>query len=290
MRAVPLLTVDESDALELHAWLRSGDVAPAVVRRARIVLLAAQGVGTTDISEQLGCSRRTVVTWRERYRARGLAGLRDAPRSGRPVTVDDVAVVERTLERPPARQGVVRWSTRTLATEMGISNGAVAGIWRAWGIRPRDGGGVRFATDPALAMGTGTLRGVLVTSSVRVLALVTGVRSGPEVTRRGPDLLARLRAVRPGEDVASAASLEAFLGAAAVGDRVQLVADGVGVAAPACVAPAGTWARMVQVAAMLSPAPANGTDAAGDLARNLDVHLQDRPGRPFTWLAPQLSP
>jgi hypothetical protein len=49
------------------------------VRRAQIVLLSAAGLGTAAISDELGCSKQTVLTWRERYRTEGMAGLHLAP-------------------------------------------------------------------------------------------------------------------------------------------------------------------------------------------------------------------
>src|SRR5262249_27390031 len=52
---------------------------------ARIVLAAAEGRSAARIASELGCSEPTVKKWRRRFEADGLAGLRDAPRSGRPL-------------------------------------------------------------------------------------------------------------------------------------------------------------------------------------------------------------
>lgn len=86
MRIPPPLAVDERDVHVLRGWISGGG--PAAARRARIVLLAREGLGPSAIAEELRCSKQTVITWRERYRAGGLTALRDAPRSGRPTTVD----------------------------------------------------------------------------------------------------------------------------------------------------------------------------------------------------------
>jgi transposase len=63
--------------------------APAVlVQRAKILLLAAEGVANSEIAERLGVSRPTVIAWRKRYVGEGLTGrLADRPRRGRPQTV-----------------------------------------------------------------------------------------------------------------------------------------------------------------------------------------------------------
>jgi transposase len=46
------------------------------------VLVAGEGLCNTEIAERVGCSRPTVIRWRRRYAAKGLAGLNDQPRSG----------------------------------------------------------------------------------------------------------------------------------------------------------------------------------------------------------------
>ena len=99
-----------------------------LVTRARIVLLAAEGEPNAEIARRLEVSRQTVVTWRGRYRSGGLSGLDDRRRSGRPPVVDEAQVVVRTLEGPPETLGVTHWSSRLLAADLGISNGAVAKV------------------------------------------------------------------------------------------------------------------------------------------------------------------
>ena len=71
---------------KLEAVTRRATVGAGVARRARIVLLAADGVPLDRIARQLGVDRNVVRTWVDRYRAGGLAMLDDRPRSGRPRT------------------------------------------------------------------------------------------------------------------------------------------------------------------------------------------------------------
>ncbi|GCB53298.1 mobile element protein [Streptomyces sp. NL15-2K] len=134
----------------LRAWLASVPVAAELATRARIVLLAADGLSNSEIARRLGVSRQTVVTWRGRYRSSGTAGLRDRPRSGRPAAVDEVRVVVRTLQGPPEDLGARRWSSRLLAAELGVSNVAVAKVWRKWQIQPWRHGEIDFPTEPVL--------------------------------------------------------------------------------------------------------------------------------------------
>jgi transposase len=60
--------------------------AAGLVRRARMILLAADGMPLDRIARQLGADRTLVRTWVDRYRAHGLPGLHDRPRPGRPRT------------------------------------------------------------------------------------------------------------------------------------------------------------------------------------------------------------
>lgn len=107
-----------------------------LAQRARIVLLAADGVANTAIAQQVGVSRPTVIGWRERYQSGGIDGLDDEPRPGRPRVVDHRDIVAATLKPPPKKLGVTHWSSRLLAARLGISNGTVARAWRDYGVQP----------------------------------------------------------------------------------------------------------------------------------------------------------
>ncbi|GAA1832792.1 IS630 family transposase [Actinomadura chokoriensis] len=144
------LAVPDADREVLRSWVRSPSMPSGLVRRARIVLLAAEGEPNAEIARRLEVSRQTVVTWRGRYRSGGLGGLEDQRRSGRPPMVDEAQVVVRTLQGPPETLGVTHWSSRLLAGELGISNGAVAKVWRKWKIRPWRAETFKFSTDPEL--------------------------------------------------------------------------------------------------------------------------------------------
>ena len=69
-----------------------------LAQRARIVLLAAEGLPNTEIARRVGMTRPTVIQWRGRYVSGGIAALGDLDRSGRPPVIDDAAVVIATLK------------------------------------------------------------------------------------------------------------------------------------------------------------------------------------------------
>jgi transposase len=149
MRAAPL-GLREGDRETLSAWTRSSTVKAGLAQRARIVLLAADGVSHTEISRRLGVDRQTVINWRARYESAGLTGLEDRSRSGRPRRVDRVAIITATLAPPPAKLGVTHWSSRLLADRLRIDHATVARAWDEYGVQPWRAETFKFSTDPEL--------------------------------------------------------------------------------------------------------------------------------------------
>jgi transposase len=149
-RPAAALMLGDGDREVLESWTRSGSVQASAAKRARMVLLAADGVANRRIAELVDASPTTVIAWRERYLERGLAGLTDRPRSGRPRRLDRDAIIVATLTPPPKSLGVTHWSTRLLAKKLKISDASVARAWRAYGIKPFKAESFRFSTDPEL--------------------------------------------------------------------------------------------------------------------------------------------
>lgn len=142
--------ISNEDRAVLLTWSRSSVIRAGRAARARIVLAVGDGAGTSEVARRLGVSRPTVIQWRDRYARDGLAGLEDAPRSGRPKLVDDSAIIAATLKPPPRSLGVTHWSTRLLATSLGLGDATVARAWRRYGIQPWRRGTFKFSTDPQL--------------------------------------------------------------------------------------------------------------------------------------------
>ncbi len=150
MSVAPALALREGDRDRLGKLARLPSVPSGLAKRARIVLLAADGVPNAQIARVTGVSRPTVIGWRDRYARGGVAALEDEPRSGRPAVIDEVHVVAATLSdegRPPERLGISHWSARFLAAELGISFASVARIWQV-GYSAAPGNGVQVQHGP----------------------------------------------------------------------------------------------------------------------------------------------
>ncbi len=146
----PALVLRAGDEEALRSWSRSTAGRAGLAQRARIVLLASEGLTNGEIAHRVGVTRQTVISRRERYEAEGLDGLDDAARSGRPRRIDHAKIVAETLKPPPKKLGVTHWSSRLLATRLGIDNTTVARAWRDYGVQPWRSGTFKFSTDPEL--------------------------------------------------------------------------------------------------------------------------------------------
>ena len=148
--------MSEADRVELVRRVRAKGSPAREVERARIVLLAAEGVPGKQIAARVGCAEPTVVVWRSRFAERGLAGLADAPRSGKPATIGQAVrdeIVAITLTKPPVELGITHWSSRLLADRLRtdgepVSHATVARVWKHVGIQPHRFGMFKFSTGP----------------------------------------------------------------------------------------------------------------------------------------------
>jgi len=120
------------------------------VLRARVLLMAADGVSNMDIVKAVGVSRPTVQSWRAGFAADGLAwvGAKVGEGRGRKPSIPDAMVariVELTLHSKP--EGRTHWSCRTMAEQVGVSAATVQRIWAARGLRPHRTQTFKLSTD-----------------------------------------------------------------------------------------------------------------------------------------------
>ena len=134
--AAPALLLRAGDHEELVRLTRSSSARAGLAQRARIVLLASEGVKNAEIADRVGVTRPTVNLWRSRYVEQGLAGLADLDRPGRPATVDQRMIIAETLRPPPTSLGVTHWSSRLLAARLKIDHATVVRAWQAFGVQP----------------------------------------------------------------------------------------------------------------------------------------------------------
>ena len=147
MRVAPTIVLTPEEHAELTKLERSRVSSVRLAQRARIVLLAADGMQNKDIAQQLGVGRAQVSRWRERYAQLRLSGIeRDLPRGAPPLKVDVARLVELTTQRKP--EAATHWSTRKMAAELGVSAASISRHWRANGLKPHLVRGFKVSRDP----------------------------------------------------------------------------------------------------------------------------------------------
>ena len=143
-------TAQVAGELERLSRSRSGEV--RLAERARIVLACLAGKRNDEVARELGIRPNTVGLWRQRFAARGLPGLRDEPRPGKPAKYGAemrTRVLERLELAPPA--GMASWDGGSLAVALGVSDDAVWRVLRKEGIQLQRHRSWCVSTDPEFA-------------------------------------------------------------------------------------------------------------------------------------------
>lgn len=150
MRKAKAIMLSSFQREELARLARGQRTEVRVAERARIVLLAATGMGNDEISEELRIERRKAGRWRDRYAAAGISGiLKDLPRGGRrPRQREKLAseIIRKTTQERPLN--ATHWSTRTLAKELGTNRSMVQRVWVAAGLKPHRVKSFKLSQDP----------------------------------------------------------------------------------------------------------------------------------------------
>ncbi len=178
------VVLGDADRVTLEAWTRSRAVSAGRQQRARIVLAVADGSGTSATARLLGVSRPTVIKWRDRFAAHGIAGLDDEQRSGRPKLVDDAAIIAATLEPPPGKLGVTHWSSRLLGKQLGVGDATVARAWRKYQVKPWRRETFKFSTDPELEAKVRDIVGLYLDPPAKAVVLCVDEKSQLQALNR----------------------------------------------------------------------------------------------------------
>jgi transposase len=139
---------------ELRAIANSRTVSVRFALRARMILLAGDGVLNQEIARTVGVRRQAVALWRNRFLDLGLEGIaKDAPRGGRHRTARSTAkvraIIQRTTQTTPA--DATHWSTNSMARAAGVSASTVGRIWREHGIKPHRTKSFKLSNDKHFA-------------------------------------------------------------------------------------------------------------------------------------------
>lgn len=147
VRVAPTIVLSEEEETDLVKLVRSKVMSVRLAQRARIALLAAQGMQNKDIAEEVGVGRIQVARWRGRFAKSRMAGIeQDLPRGAPPRKVDVNKLVALTTQTLP--DAATHWSTRKMGAVLGVSASTVMRHWQAHGLKPHIVRGFKVSRDP----------------------------------------------------------------------------------------------------------------------------------------------
>lgn len=143
------LIVSEENRAQLESISRSQSLPALLVRRAQMVLLMADGESNSAVARRFRVSRPTVIMCRTRFRERGMAGLHNELKAGRPRSTsdEDVARLINTVLRSRPK-GKTHWSRRGLAEATQLSTTTVHRYLTLFGVQPHRTRSFKLSTDP----------------------------------------------------------------------------------------------------------------------------------------------
>jgi transposase len=131
------LTLTTDERTELQRRVRSLKIRAEDTRRARVILMLAEGESYSTIEAVIPCYRDYINRWRRRFVAQRLDGLRPRYRGSTPTVLTpamEARILAKTREAPP--DGSAHWSTRKLGRVLKIHHNLVAKAWRRARLQP----------------------------------------------------------------------------------------------------------------------------------------------------------
>lgn len=171
-RIAPEIKLSDADRAHLEKLSRSHSAERRMVERATILLACAEGKQNQQVAQEMGVSTVRVGKWRSRFALRGLPGLKDEQRSGKPA-VHGTAFRDRLLaqlEKTPP-EGFARWDCPTLAETLGVSKAAVWGALRKEGIHLHRARSWCISTDPEFTEKAADIVGLYLNPPLNALVL-----------------------------------------------------------------------------------------------------------------------
>jgi len=174
-----LIALDRKARRELEQLLTDGNTAQKIAKRARIVLMTADGHGVVAIMREVGVSKTTVWRWQDYFAEAGVDGLikgRSKPPGRKPLSAAmKLKVVEKTVKERPAN--ATHWSVRSMAEEMGISHTSVQRIWAEHGLKPHLVRSFKISNDPDFVAKVEDIVGLYVDPPEKALVLSVDEKS-----------------------------------------------------------------------------------------------------------------
>lgn len=182
--------LSEEEHEVLNSYARSRSLPHALARRAKIVVMAADGLSNNAIARKLDVSNPTVTNWCRRYIANGVAGLYDLPPGHRRRTYDDDEVarlIQKALTEQP--EDATHWSTRSFARATAPSKSTVHRYFTLFGIQPHRSRTFKLSTDPFFVEKVRDIVGLYLNPPDNALVLCVDEKSQIQALERSQPVL-----------------------------------------------------------------------------------------------------
>ncbi len=183
-RVAPPVALDPTTKAALDRLLRSPSASQGLAQRSRIILAASAGKTNQQIARELRMPEVTVGKWRRGFALQGLEGLRDAPRSGRPLK-HGPEIIQRVQNRACQQpEHYSRWSVRTLAQDLKLPRSTVHQILVASHLQPHRIRTFTFSPDPDFEAKLLDIVGLYLNPPENALVLCVDEKTGTQALDR----------------------------------------------------------------------------------------------------------
>jgi putative transposase len=189
-RPTQAITLSPDVKEQLQSITRSRALPHGLVRRAQIILMAADGFNNKTIAQNIGLSPAVIGLWRKRFLVQGLMGLYDEAKPGGPRSISDEQVarlIQKTLANKP-KDGT-HWSCRSVARETHVSKSTVQRVWKAFSIQPHRQKHFKLSTDPFFVEKVRDIVGLYLNPPDKTLVLCVDEKSQIQALDRTQPLL-----------------------------------------------------------------------------------------------------
>jgi putative transposase len=179
------LEMSPEDREQLVGWASAPSMPQGIATRMRIVLLADEGLNNKQIAKEVNLSQGSVGKWRRRFIQKGIEGLHDELRPGRPRSISDEKVatmLQETIDTKP--KDTTRWTCRDFAEQSGVSKSTVQRIWSEFGLRPHRHRDFKLSTDPFFVEKVRDIVGLYLSPPTNALVLCVDEKSQCQALER----------------------------------------------------------------------------------------------------------
>ena len=187
----PPLHIRPSVRRELMMLVTKPTAPQRAVRRAQVLLDAADGISNAEISRRRKIAREHVIGIRRRFEERGIESVyRDAPGRGRPKEMSEAKaekIITTTMQSVP--KNATHWTGEAMAQRFKVSSSTIYRLWRAHNLQPHRVQTFKFSTDPDFVTKLRDVVGLYMNPPTNAIVLSVDEKSGVQALERTAPIL-----------------------------------------------------------------------------------------------------